>query len=304
MPKVKLQTPRFVLKNGELIPWADAVVHVGCEAVKQGLSVFEGIKGYWLSDGNFGLLELRRHYDRLRRSASLLQIPYAGTFEEFKAGVVSLTRALLVPEKDLWIRTPLFVVEGHWGEDTRADLIMTAYQADKSRPRALKLGISTWQRSADNSVSYRIKSTANYQVSRLARIEGRSRNCDDMILLNQWGRVAEATGAALLVVRDHKIITPAHTEGALESITVDIAQTIAQSIGIEFERRPIDRTELLIADEMCLCGTLNELVPAAYIDDHLLEPGSPVLSKLRSCFYDIVRGAVEHDGISITRLDD
>ena len=69
-------------------------------------------------------------------------------------------------------------------------------------PKPINLGISTWQRSSDASLPARIKTSTNYQVGRLARIEGRSKNYDDMILLNQWGRVAEATTSCTFIVRD------------------------------------------------------------------------------------------------------
>ena len=55
------------------------------------------------------------------------------------------------------------------------------------------------------------------------------------------------------------VYTPPATEGALESITVNIVEALAKSLGIEFSRRPIDRTELLIADEIAICGTLAEV---------------------------------------------
>jgi len=298
----KLQTPEFALRNGELVPWRDAVLHVGCEGVIRGLSVFEGIKGYWQANGTFGLVELRKHYDRLLRSARLLHIPCPWSFEAFEAGTFTLIKSLISRDQDMWVRTTLFVVEGHWGEGTRADLIMTAYHQDKTPQAAINLGISTWQRSSDNSLPYRIKSAANYQVGRLARIEGRRKDCEDMILLNQWGRVAEATGSAVLIVRDDKVITPCHTEGALESITVDCVESIAKSMQVEFVRRPLDRTELPIADEICICGTLAEMVPVKSIDDFDMDPDGPMLSKLRNRFSEIVHGDAEHEGITISTV--
>lgn len=299
---VQLQTPKYALRNGELLPWSDAVLHIGCEGVNRGLSVFEGIKGYWRADGTFGLVEVRKHYDRLRRSARALYIPCPWSFEEFQAGIFRLVASLMSPEQDLWVRTTLFVVEGHWGEGTTADLFMTAYHQSKAPPAPIRLGVSSWQRSADNALPYRVKSAANYQVGRLARIEGRARNCDDMVLLNAAGRVAEATGAAVLMVRGTTIATPSHTEGALESITVDCVESIARSLQVDFVRRPIDRTELAIADEVCICGTLTELVPAQSIDGFDLPPDGPILGALRQRFLAIVRGELAHEGISITTV--
>ncbi len=302
MTDTKLQTPKYALKNGELLPWNDAVLHIGSEAVNRGLSVFEGIKGYWRVDGEFGLLALRKHYDRLCRSARLLHIPFETSFDEFEAQVLTLTHALLQPGADLWLRATLFVVEGHWGENTRADFFMTAYQCSQELSSPVSLGISTWQRSSDNSVSYRIKSASNYQVGRLARIEGRTSGYDDMILLNQWGRVAEATGAAILLVRDGRVLTPDHSEGALESITVDIVEALACSLNVPFERRPIDRTELHIAQEIGLCGTLAELISGHSFCTVPLNQDVTTLKTLHDAFFDIVRGRRDLPQVEITSL--
>ena len=299
---VKLQTPEWVLWNGELRGWKDAVLHVGCEGVNRGLSVFEGIKGYWQIDGHFKLIQLRHHYERLLRSAKLLHIPCPLTYEEFERDVITLISALLSREKDMWIRTTLFVVEGHWGVNTRADMVMTAYHQDKDMPEPINLGISTWQRSTDVSLPYRIKAASNYQVGRLARMEGRERNCQDMILLNRLGRVAEATGSCVLIVREGTIITPPHSEGALESITIDLAEAIAKSNNIPFIRRPIDRTELYIAEEMAVCGTLAELVPIHFMDSFEMDTNGPILGKLRREFFDIVRGKKQHPSLELTMI--
>src|SRR4030042_130234 len=251
---VKLQKPEYAYMQGKLIPWDDAVLHVGCEAATRGLNVFEGIKGYWQKDDRFGIVFLERHYRRLLRSAKLLHIPCPWTYGEFENAVFELMGALLTKEKDMWIRTTLYVIEGHWGEGTKADLVMTAYHQEKEQQKPINLGISTWQRSIDSVLPARIKTSTNYQVGRLARIEGRSRGFEDMVLLNTWGRVAEATGACVVMVREGVICTPPATEGALESITLDFVEGLAKSLEIGFVRRPIDRTELLIADEISFCG--------------------------------------------------
>ena len=297
-----LQKPAFVFMNGKLIPWDNAVLHVGCEAVNRGLNVFEGIKGYWQKNGQFGIVELRKHYNRLLRSAKLLHIPWSLSYENYKDSVFQIIGALADKNRDMWCRTTLFVIEGHWGEGTKADLIITSYHQDKDIPQPINIGVSTWQRSSDISLPARIKTSTNYQVARLAKIEGKPRNCHDMILLNQWGRVAEATGSCVLIVRDGVVYTPPATEGALESITVDLIEKIAMAKGISFIRRPIDRTELLIADEIVLCGTLAELVPVKKIDEIAINPNGPVFSNLRKSFFDIVRGRTEFNDIEFEHI--
>ena len=286
----KLQKPDFVHMQGKLVSWDEAVIHVGSEAVTRGLNVFEGIKGYWHKDDRFGIVFLKRHYNRLLRSAKLLHIPCPLTYQQFESAVFELMGTLLKREKDMWIRTTLLAIEGYWGEGTKADLVMTAYHQEKDEPQPINIGISTWQRSTDNVLPARVKTSTNYQVGRLARIEGRSRNFDDMVLLNQWGRVSEATGSCILMVRDGVVYTPPATEGALESITLDFVEEIAKSLQIRFVRRPIDRTELLIADEIAICGTLAEVVPVQLIDSNPIDPYGPILTQIREKFFQIVRG--------------
>lgn len=297
-----LQEPKWVYMEGGLKPWEDAVVHVDCEGFKRGLSVLEGVKGYWQVDGSFSFVALRAHFDRLKRSARLLYIPFEMEFEAFEAAIFELVGALLEPERDMWARPTLYVYEGHWGLDTSSDLVITAFHQSMSMPEPIRLGVSSWQRSPDVSLPARIKAATNYQVARLARIEGRSRGCDDMVLLNSSGRVAEATGSCILMVRDGVVYTPPASEGALESITVNIVERLAESLDIPFVRRPIGRTELGIADELAICGTLAEIAPVTDVDGLALPDASPILTTLRNRFFDAVRGVDPHPATESTLL--
>ncbi len=297
---IKLQEPKYVYMGGGLRLWKEATLHVGCEAVTRSLNVFEGLKGYWKPDGPFGIVELRRHYERLCRSARLLHIPYESSFEQYRDAIAMLAGELLQPDRDMWFRTTLYAIEGQWGEGTVADLVITGYQQDQKMPDPINLGVSTWRRSPDVSLPARAKSGANYQVARIARIEGRARGCQDMVLLNNSGRVAEATGSCLVMVRDGTVYTPPATEGALESITLDIVEALAHSMKIPFIRRPIDRTELLVADEVAICGTLAELVLVESVDGLALNPESNLLRSLQTRFFRAARNIEPHPSVGLT----
>jgi branched-chain amino acid aminotransferase len=297
---MKLQEPKFVFMGGGLRLWKEATLHVGCEAVTRSLNVFEGLKGYWKPDGPFGIVHVRRHYERLRRSARLLYIPFDSSFEYYRDAILRLAGELLEPDRDMWFRTTLYAIEGQWGEGTVADLVITAYHQDQQVPDPIHLGISTWRRSPDVSLPARAKAGANYQVARLARIEGRSRGCQDMVLLNNSGRVAEATGSCIVMVRDGVAYTPPASEGALESITLDVVEALAHSMKIPFVRRPIDRTELLVADEIAICGTLAELVLVKSIDGLPLNPNSQLLRSLQDRFFRAARNIEPHPAVELT----
>jgi branched-chain amino acid aminotransferase len=285
----QLQHPPFAVVNGELVPYDDVKVHVSAEALTRALSVFEGLKGYWDPDGKeFGIRSPRQHYERLHRSASVLHIPVEFSYDDFREACLVLARALLTVERDMWFRTTMYVVDGHWGEGTRADLVVTAFQQTKEPTPPMSLTVSSWRRSGDAQLPYRVKASANYVVARQARIEASNRGFDDAVLLNDAGRVAEATGSCLVALRDGVVSTPPSYEGALESITLGIVERICRRDEVNFERRPMDRTELLTSDEAAIVGTISELTPVSQIDAAELRVDG-VLSSLRDRYLAAMR---------------
>ena len=297
---LQLQRPANLYFDGAVRPWEDGVLHVSTEAVVRGLNVFEGLKGYWQDSDEFAFRTLRSHYDRMRRSARVLHIPVDFSYEHFVRACSELARAELSENHDLYIRATLFVVEGHYGEGTVSDLVLTAYQQKMEPPKAVAVGTSTWQRSPDLSMPARVKTSANYLIARLARFEGKSRGYDDMILLNQYGRVAEGISACVLLVRDGIVSAPPASEGAIESITLRILVELAKEDGIPFERRPIDRSELYVADEVALTGTLAEITPIVAIDDRSLPAESSLLAQLKDRYLQAMRGIRPHSAAPMT----
>jgi branched-chain amino acid aminotransferase len=297
---LQLQRPDHLYFDGAVRPWEEGVLHVSAEAVVRGLNVFEGLKGYWQESGELAFRSLRSHYERMSRSARLLHIPVEFSYDEFVGAVAALCGAEARPENDLYIRATLFVIEGHYGEGTVSDLVLTAYQQKKEPPRAIAVGTSTWQRSPDLSLPIRIKTGANYMIARLARIEGKRRGYEDMIVLNRSGRVSESVSACLLMVRDGVVYTPPPSEGAVESITLAILTALGAEEGIEVVQRPIDRSELYIADELAVTGTITEITPITSIDDLELPSDSPVLDRLTARYRAAMTGSSPHPAAEMT----
>ena len=300
----QLQTPPWALVNGELVPYTDVKIHIGAEALTRALSVFEGVKGYWDTAGEvFSIRTPRRHYDRLRRSASLFHIPVRFSYDQFLAGLEKLAGELLVTDKDLWFRPTMYVTHGHWGEATEADLVVTAFSQRKLDPDPMRLGVTSWRRASDLVLPTRVKSSANYVGARMARIEVRRLGYDDAIMLNGAGRVAEATGACVLMVQRGRIVTPPTSESCLDSITVDILEEVAKELGMPFDRRPIERTELLAADECGLAGTISELTLVSELDGVEYDQ-TGLLAQLRQRYLELMRGDLVLPGVELAPLAD
>jgi len=298
-----LQKPPYVYMGGRITEWEHATIHVASEALIRGISVFEGIKSYWRDDNSeLAFLALEEHYERLARSALLNQLPFSWTFDEFKKACTSLARRLQTADTDMWLRPTVFAIEGHWGEGTVTDLVITCYQQEKRRPAGLEIGFATWQRPLDTGLPARIKSAANYQMGRLARIEGRRQGFADMIFMNPWGRVAEATGSCVLMARAGVVVTPPCYEGCLESITVNIVEKLCETLEIPFQRRPVDRTELMICDELCLAGTLMELGVVRRLDGRIMPASTPIFDRIADRFWAAVRGRQPHSAVRLSAV--
>lgn len=298
----QLQTPAWAVVNGELVPYSDVKIHISAEALTRALSVFEGVKGYWNAAGDtFAIRSPGRHYERLCRSAALFHIPITFSYDEFVNGLAKLARVLLVPEQDLWLRPTLFVTQGHWGEGTMADLVVTAFSQPKHDPDPMRLGVSTWRRAPDVVLPTRVKSSANYVGARLARIEARRLGYDDALLLNDSGRVAEATGACVLTVDRGRIATPPTSEGCLDSITVDVIERLVGELNLPFERRPIERTELLAAAECGVAGTISELTLVEEVDGYRYDQ-TGLLAGVRSAYIDVMRGTRVVPGVDLVPI--
>ncbi len=297
---VVLQKPKYAFFEGAVRPYEQALLHASCEAVFRGLNVFEGLKAYWQPDGSMGIVALDRHYERLQRSARLLHFPFEMSRPQFEDACHSLIESLCDPDRDIWLRATLYMVEGHWGENQRSDLVITGFTMPKETQAPVTVGVSTWRRATDAVLPARIKTSTNYQVARLAKFEARPHGHADMILLNQFDRVAESTVACVLMARENVVVTTPASEGALESITVDIVQSLAEELGIPFQRRPIERTELYIADEIALVGTVTEITPVSSIDHHECTGRTYLISQLSERYLRAVRGLQPHPATGLS----
>ena len=141
----------------------------------------------------------------------------------------------------------------------------------------------------------RIKATANYHAGRIATLQSKADGYDAPILLTRDGKVSESAGACLFMVRDGVVITPARDSDILESVTRDTVLQLAAELGLPTAERRADRTELYVADEVFLCGTGQELVPAAMVDRLPVGDGKPgpITMQLQAAYESVVRGTTD-----------
>ena len=163
--------------------------------------------------------------------------------------------------------------------------------------------MSSWTRQEDRSLPLRGKISGAYITSSLAKTEASLSGFDEALLLNSNGKVSEASGMNLFIVRNNELITPSVDQDILEGITRASVIELAQSMGIKVIERAVDKTELFIADEVFLTGTAAKITPIKKIESTTLSSDRPIMNKLKSMLTEITEGRSKDYDNWITRIN-
>lgn len=284
----------------EIININDAKINVLAPTSQFGLNVFEGIPCYWNDEEKqLYAFRLDDHYDRLIRSAKLIQIDNPYSKEEMKRALIDVVKANEYDE-NLSVRQTLFVDGfGSWGSSAPADMFVAPIPRGKTsteyNKKGLNVCVTSWRRISDETLSPRIKCGANYINSRVGQREALRNGYDTCLFLNEVGKVSEGPGSCFFMVKGEELITPQLTDSVLESITRDTVIKIAESKGYRVVERAIDRTELYTCEEAFLCGSAMEMTPVLSVDKYIIGNGETgkITKELHMTYLDVVKGKVE-----------
>lgn len=270
--------------EGKFIPFTDANISIATHALHYGTGAFGGLRGT-INPANpqqVLLFRLDRHCRRLSNSAKYL---YYELSPEKIYEVITDFVSKNKPTKPFYIRP--FVYTSDLGIAPRLHNIEKNFfvygleMGDYLSPDGISCRISSWYRQEDRSLPLRGKISGAYITSALAKTEAVDSGFDEAILMNSQGKVCEATGMNIFMVRNNKLITPSFDQDILEGITRDSILTVAKNLGIEIEQREIDKTELFIADEVFLCGTAAKVTPVKRVENYQLPQDKIVTNKIK-----------------------
>jgi branched-chain amino acid aminotransferase len=270
--------------EGKFIPFTDANISIATHALHYGTGAFGGLRGT-INPSNpqqVLLFRLDRHCQRLSNSAKYLHYDLsADKIYQVITDFVSKNK----PTKPFYIRP--FVYTSDLGIAPRLHNIEKNFfvygleMGDYLSPDGISCRISSWYRQEDRSLPLRGKISGAYITSALAKTEAVDSGFDEAILMNSQGKVCEATGMNVFMVRNNKLITPSFDQDILEGITRDSVLTIAKDLGMEIEQREIDKTELFIADEVFLCGTAAKVTPVKRVENYHLPQDKIITTKIK-----------------------
>jgi len=282
--------------DGKLVPWREAKVHVLTHTLHYGLGVFEGVRAYH-AEGGTAVFRLKEHTDRLFRSAHILRMPMPYDKRTVNDAICTVVRDNKLDS--CYIRPMCFY--GAEGMGLRADKLEThvmvaawswgAYMGEENLKRGIKVRTSSYTRHHVNIMMCKAKANANYLNSMLALNEALASGCDEAMLLDAEGYVAEGSGENIFILRDGVLFTPELTS-ALDGITRATIITLAEELGLKVREKRITRDEVYIADEAFFTGTAAEVTPIREVDGRIIGVGSrgPLTERLQTLYFDQVHG--------------
>ncbi len=281
--------------NGDLVPWADAKVHVLTHALHYGSGVFEGIRCYDTARGP-AVFRLDEHLRRLERSAKLYYMPVPYSHEELMRATKDVIRANVLTA--CYIRPLVFRGYGEMGVyplHAPVDTIIAvwpwgAYLGEGAAEQGIRAKVSSVRALDHSSLARAAKASGQYLNSILAKVEVANSGYDEAIMLNERGHVAEGSGENIFAVRRGRLVTPPTCDGILEGITRDSVMEIATSLGLDVSERTLTRSDLVLSDELFFTGTAAEIVPIREVDDHFISEPGPVTRRIQEKFHAIVGG--------------
>ncbi|NIB42848.1 branched-chain amino acid transaminase [Pseudomaricurvus alkylphenolicus] len=285
--------------DGEMVPWRDAKVHVLTHTLHYGMGVFEGVRAYNTPRGT-SIFRLQEHTDRLYRSAHIM-----GMDMPFSKDQLNDAQCQVVRENNLdeaYLRPMAFL--GSEGMGLRADQLKThvivaawdwpSYMSPEAKEIGIKVRTSSYTRHHVNISMCKAKANGHYINSMLALKEALDSGCEEALLLDNEGYVAEGSGENIFIVRDGIIYTPELTS-CLDGITRGTIFQLADEFGYEVREKRITRDEVYVADEAFFTGTAAEVLPINSLDGRIIGEGrrGEITTKLQSTYFDVVKGQSE-----------
>ena len=288
-----LPISKYVWFDKKYVLTEKAKVPITTHAIHYGTSIFEGIRAYW-NGKNLHVFRLDEHVKRFRRSGQFYNISLNYSDKVISDAIIGICKKNNI-KKSCYIRPFYFVgdygINLHVTEKAPTNVaIFTFPFGDLFNKNGITAGVVSWRKFSDTSTPAQAKMGGNYLNSIIATQEAKRNGFDEAILLDHNGKVSEAPGENIFIVRDGQLLTPSLASSALEGITRDAVIKIAKDLDIDFIERDIARSELTISDEIFLTGTAAEIIPIISMDSKKIGNGKPgdITKKMMQEYTDIV----------------
>jgi branched-chain amino acid aminotransferase len=252
--------------DGKFLKASEVRTDLYGQSLHYSYAVFEGIRSYRTAGGATKVFKAAEHYDRLRRSAEAMNMPYDYDTDE----MIAATYEVLEKNKlrDAYIR-PIVYAPANMSFSPNSESY-TAIQVWEMAPflgeKLLRVMTSSFQRPNPKGFKIEAKASGHYVNSILASQEARAKGFDEALLTDMNGYVAEGPGANVFYEKDGKLFTPA-AGNILPGITRATVIEICRELDIPVEETQFTTEQLTTADAAFFCGTAAEVIGWESLDD-------------------------------------
>jgi branched-chain amino acid aminotransferase len=296
-----VEIPKNAYFRGKIVPYSEAKVGVLTHAFNYGTAAFAGMRAYWNEDHQqLYIFRTFDHFRRLLNSARLLFMNLGQTPESLTRITIELLRADDY-HCDIYIRPLAYKADEVVGvrlHDLTDELSICAipFKLYVKNDTNAHVTISSWRRVDDNVIPARGKISGAYANSAFIKTDAALSGFDEALVLTQDGHISEGSAMNFFMLRDGVLVTPSITENVLEGITRrSVIELAKEELGLAVVERPVDRTEVYLADEVFLTGTAAQVTAVTKVDHRPVGSGEmgPVTAQLRQSFDNAVRGKLE-----------
>lgn len=269
---------RFLLHNESLRETTEPCLLPGQVGFLNGWGVFSTLR---VSEGV--LFEWDRHWARIVRDARRMHVPVPEDPSRLVTDLYKLIDANAVGEGTLRVA----IVRNHGGMFEAPGL---------TRPFEI-VAFTTGLRPWGGSVRLAIKPDARHGASefRGAKVtawaqnlawneEAHDRGFDEVLLLDEFGRVSECTSANVFAIFGNEAVTPPFDSGCLPGITRELLLDTVRAEGIRVREGHLQPADLEAADAVFITSSTRDLLPVAEVEGLQLQHNGDVTERLLAAF--------------------
>ena len=288
---------KFVWKNGRIIPWEDATIHMSAHGLHYGTGVFEGIRCYNTVNGP-AVFRLDAHLERMFESARTYGLPIPYSQQELTDATLEVINANGF--SDCYLRPIATYGSGSLGVHPRncpVDVAILAwpwgaYLGAEALEKGIQVTVSRWKKFSSLAMPATAKACGQYLNSMLAVQDAVRRGFDEALLVDEEGIIAEGSGENFFMVQNGNVLTNDERDHVLMGITRDSVITLARDLGYKVFVGQMHLEELEVADEAFFTGTAAEVTPIAALDRKPIGNGKPgpITLELQRAFFAATSG--------------
>ncbi len=294
---------RTIWFDGEYVPWGAAQIHLLSHAAQRGSLVFDYMSVYPLPQGA-AVFRMPEHLERFYRSCELIGLRLAYSPEVLDEAVLETVRrnpgatAVKISAFISSVEVDVVPVDDEVGVaiaayDPAADVLAKKRRPVEKRGPTCRLWIEKQiHNRREDIVSPQAKVAANYVSTMAAKERARAAGHDEILLIDEFGHVAEAPTANIFCVdRDGILLTP-EVRRVLLGVTRSTIIDLARASGVEVREAAITPEALMEASEVFLTGTTAGVWPCVSVDGRAIGSGEigPVAKILQERFARVIAG--------------